>query len=61
MTKDFTLQQIAEGLPKSLLYATDQDLQGFQHIINETVKLREGHKHLQKLIKEFSTSGIQRA
>lgn len=61
VTKDFALQQIVEGLPKSLLNATDQDLQGFQHIIDETIKLREGHKNLQKLIKEFSTSMIQRS
>ena len=60
MTKDFTLQQIAEGLPKSLLNATDKDLQGFQIIIDETIKLRDGHKNLQKLVKDFSSSMVQR-
>jgi len=60
VTKDFTLQQIAEGLPKSLLNATDKDLQGFQIIIDETIKLRDGHKNLQKLVKDFSSSMVQR-
>jgi hypothetical protein len=58
---DLTLQQLAEGVPKSLLNASDKDLEGFQHIIEETIKLREGHRNLQKLIKSFSTSGIQRS
>jgi len=58
---DLTLQQLAEGIPKSLLNASDKDLEGFQHIIEETIKLREGHRNLQKLIKSFSTSGIQRS
>ncbi|OIK16172.1 hypothetical protein BIV60_05905 [Bacillus sp. MUM 116] len=60
VTKDYTLQQLAEGLPKSLLNASDQELQGFQMIIDETIKLREGHRNLQKLIKSFSTAQIQR-
>ncbi len=38
---DLTLQQIVEGLPKSLLNATDKDLEGFQKIIEETIKLRK--------------------
>jgi hypothetical protein len=57
---DLSLQQIVEGLPKSLLYATDRDLEGFQRIIEETIKLREGHKNLQKMVKSFSTTTIQR-
>ncbi|MCM3161049.1 MULTISPECIES: hypothetical protein [Bacillaceae] len=61
MRDDLTLQQLAEGIPKSLLNASDKDLEGFQHIIEETIKLREGHRNLQKLIKSFSTSGIQRS
>jgi hypothetical protein len=56
-----TLQQIAEGLPKSVLNASDKDLEGFQKIIEETIKLREGHRNLQKMIKSYSTSGIQRS
>lgn len=58
---DLTLQQIAEGLPKSVLNASDKDLEGFQKIIEETIKLREGHRNLQKMIKNFSTSVIQRS
>ena len=60
MRDDMTLQKIAEGIPKSLLNASDKDLEGFQKIIEETIKLREGHRNLQQLIKSYSTSGIQR-
>jgi hypothetical protein len=56
-----TLQQIVEGIPKSVLNASDKDLEGFQKIIEETIKLREGHRNLQKMIKSFSTNGIQRS
>jgi hypothetical protein len=58
---ELTLQQIVEGIPKSLLNATDKDIEGFQKIIDETIKLREGHRNLQKMIKSFSTSAIQRS
>jgi hypothetical protein len=58
---DLTIQQIAEGIPKSILNATDKDLEGFQKIIDETIKLREGHRNLQKMIKTFSSSMIQRS
>lgn len=58
---DLTLQQLAEGIPKSLLNASDKDIESFQNIIDETIKLREGHRNLQKLIKNFSTNGIQRS
>ncbi|MBM7605521.1 hypothetical protein JOC75_003544 [Metabacillus crassostreae] len=61
MRDDLTLQQIAEGIPKSVLNASDKDLEGFQQIIEETIKLREGHRNLQKLVKGFSTSTIQRS
>ncbi|MFY4775344.1 hypothetical protein [Metabacillus sp. RGM 3146] len=61
MSTEFTLQQIAEGIPKSVLNASDRDLEGFQKIIEETIKLREGHKNLQKMIKSYSTSVIQRS
>ena len=60
MAMDLSLQQIVEGLPKSLLYASDRDLEGFQKIIEETIRLREGHKNLQKMVKNFSTTTIQR-
>lgn len=58
---DLTLQQIAESIPKSVLNATDKDIEGFQKIIEETIKLREGHRNLQKMIKSFSSTMIQRS
>lgn len=58
---DLTLQQIVEGIPNSLLNASDKDLEGFQRIIEETIKLRESHRNLQRMIKGFSTSTIQRS
>jgi hypothetical protein len=60
MSQDITLQQIAEGVPKTLLNASDRDIEGFQRIIEETIKLREAHRNLQKMVKSFSTSTIQR-
>ncbi|MGO4887611.1 hypothetical protein ACJ2A9_07640 [Anaerobacillus sp. MEB173] len=60
MSRDLTLQQIAEGIPKSVLNASEKDLESFQKIIDETVKLREAHKELQRLVKNFASSGIQR-
>jgi hypothetical protein len=60
MSQEITLQQIAEGVPKTLLYASDRDIEGFQKIIEETIKLREAHRNLQKMVKSFSTSAIQR-
>ncbi|QGQ47726.1 hypothetical protein [Metabacillus sediminilitoris] len=61
MREDMTLQQLVEGIPKSVLNASDKDLEGFQKIIEETIKLREGHRNLQKMIKNFSNNGIQRS
>ncbi|WP_077211602.1 hypothetical protein [Bacillus dakarensis] len=61
MSSDATLQQIAESIPKSVLNATDKDLEGFQKIIEESIKLRESHRNLQKLVKNYSTSMIQRS
>lgn len=60
MSRDLTIQQIAEVIPKSVLNATDKDLEGFQRIIEETIKLREGHKSLQKMVQSYSSSVIQR-
>lgn len=60
MSMDLTLQQIVEGIPKSLLNASDRELENFQQIIDETIKLREGQKNLQQLIKNFSAPPIQR-
>ncbi|MEH7332543.1 hypothetical protein V7161_07900 [Neobacillus drentensis] len=61
MAMELSLQQIVEGIPKSLLNASDRDLEGFQNIIDETIKLREAHRNLQKMVKNFSTSNIQRS
>ncbi|MFK2825779.1 hypothetical protein QYG89_08855 [Bacillus sp. B190/17] len=61
MSSDLSLQQIAESVTKSVLNASDKDLEGFQKIMEETVKVREGHRNLQRLIKSFSTSTIQRS
>jgi hypothetical protein len=61
MSLDLTLQKIAEEMPKSVLNASDKDLEGFQKILDETIKLREGHRNLQKMIKSFSSSMIQRS
>jgi hypothetical protein len=58
---DLTLQQIIEGIPKSLLNASDKDLEGFQKIIEESIKLRQGNRNLKNFIKNFSTSTIQRS
>ncbi|WP_227937733.1 hypothetical protein [Alkalihalobacillus deserti] len=61
MNRDFTLQQIAEGLTKSVLNASDKDLEGFQRIIDETIKLREAHKDLHKMVQSYTTSSVQRS
>lgn len=60
MNSDPTLQQIAENVTRSLLNANDRDLEGFQKIIDETIKVRESHRNLQRLVKSYSTSHIQR-
>ncbi|MFJ5622766.1 hypothetical protein ACIQD3_08515 [Peribacillus loiseleuriae] len=61
MSSEINLQQIAESVTRSVLNASDKDLEGFQKIIEETIKVREGHKNLQKLVKSYSTSMIQRS
>ncbi|MCL7747355.1 MULTISPECIES: hypothetical protein [Halalkalibacter] len=61
MNRDLSLQQIAEGMTKSLLNASDKDLEGFQKIIDATLELREAHKELQKMVQSYSSSGIQRS
>ncbi|KMY48764.1 hypothetical protein [Peribacillus loiseleuriae] len=61
MSSEINLQQIAESVTRSVLNASDKDLEGFQKIIEETIKVREGHKNLQKLVKNYSTSMIQRS
>ncbi len=61
MNRDLTLQQIAEGIPKSVLNASDKDLEGFQKIVEATIELREAHRDLQKMVQSFSNSPIQRS
>ncbi|MFC3883975.1 hypothetical protein ACFOU2_10940 [Bacillus songklensis] len=56
--RELTLQQLAEGLPRTLLSASDKDLEDFQKIMNESLKLRDGHKHLQKMIQDFTRKGV---
>ncbi len=56
--RELTLQQLAEGLPRTLLSASDKDLEDFQKIMHESMKLREGHKHLQKMIQDFSRKNV---
>lgn len=53
---DLTLQQIVEAMPKTVLNASDRELEGLQKILQETLKLREGHINLHKMIKNFSLS-----
>ena len=60
MSTDITIQQIAESVTKAVLNASDKDIESFQQIIDETIKLRENHRNLQKMVKSFSTSMIQR-
>lgn len=59
VASELSLKQIVEGIPSSLLSASDRDLEGFQKIIEETIKLRESHRNLQKMIRNFSTSTIK--
>ncbi len=61
VSRDFTLQQIAEGISKSVLNASDKDLEGFQKIVDETIKLREAHKNLHKMVQSYSSSGVHRS
>ena len=61
MSTEVSLQQIAESVTKSVLNSNDKDLEGFQRLIDETIKVRESHRNLQKLLKSYSTSMIQRS
>ena len=61
MSTEVTLQQIAESVTKSVLNANDKDLEGFQRLIDETIKVRESHRNLQRLLKSYSSSMIQRS
>ncbi|MCQ6275021.1 hypothetical protein JMM81_08610 [Bacillus sp. V3B] len=61
MSSEISLQQIAESVTKSVLNANDKDLEGFQKLIDETVKVRESHRNLQRMLKNYSSSMIQRS
>ena len=61
MSTEVSLQQIAESVTKSVLNANDKDLEGFQRLMDETIKVRESHRNLQRLLKSYSTSMIQRS
>lgn len=61
MSTDASLQQIAENVTRSVLNASDKDLEGFQKIMEEAIRVREGHRNLQRLVKDYSTSLIKRA
>lgn len=60
MSNELTLRQIAENVPKSILNASDKDLENFLEIIDESIKLREYHRNLQQLVRNFSTNTIPR-
>jgi len=60
MSTEVTLQQMVESVTRSVLNASDKDLEGFQKIIEESIKVRESHRNLQKLVKTYSSSMIQR-
>jgi hypothetical protein len=61
MSSEISLQQIAESVTKSVLNANDKDLEGFQKLIDETIKVRESHRNLQRMLKNYSSSMIQRS
>ena len=61
MSTEVSLQQIAESVTKSVLNANDKDLEGFQRLMDETIKVRESHRNLQRLLKSYSSSMIQRS
>ena len=61
MSTEVSLQQIAESVTKSVLNANDKDLEGFQRLMDETIKVRESHRNLQKLLKSYASSMIQRS
>ncbi|KMJ56489.1 hypothetical protein AB685_21630 [Bacillus sp. LL01] len=61
MVRDLTLQQIAESVSRPLLNASDKELEGFREIIEETIKVRESHINLKKLVENYSNSKMQRS
>ena len=61
MSTELTLQQMAESVTRSVLNASDKDLEGFQKIIEESIKVGDSHRNLQKLVKNYSSTMIQRS
>ncbi|MDG4656445.1 hypothetical protein P6P90_05830 [Ectobacillus antri] len=57
MNRD-TLHQIVQDIPDGIIHASDKELEELQKILQEALKLREGHKNLQKLIQGFSGKGM---
>ncbi|MBB6448315.1 hypothetical protein HNR44_000264 [Geomicrobium halophilum] len=54
MNKELSLKQIAEGMPKSILNASDKEIEGFQQILDQTLKVREAHHELQRMVQTYS-------
>ncbi|WP_090398461.1 hypothetical protein [Natribacillus halophilus] len=58
MSHDLTLQEIAESIPKSLLNASDKDIEGLQEILEQTLEVRESHKELQRMVKSYTNGHV---
>lgn len=56
MSQDLNLQQIVESIPKSLLNASDKDVEAFQAIIDQTLEVRDSHKALQRMVKDYTST-----
>ncbi|QQK75709.1 hypothetical protein HUG15_09120 [Salicibibacter cibarius] len=56
MSQDMNLQQIAESIPKSLLNASDKDVEALQGIIDQTLEVRDAHKELQRMVKDYTST-----
>ncbi|MGJ9384478.1 hypothetical protein CR203_15155 [Salipaludibacillus neizhouensis] len=61
MNQNVTLQEIAENISKPLLNASDKELEGFRQIIEETIKIRDSHINLKKMVNNYASSKIQRS
>lgn len=61
LNQNVTLQEIAESISKPLLNASEKELEGFRQIVDETIKIRESHINLKKMVTNYSSSKIQRS
>ncbi len=59
VSKDLSLVQVAHGLSETIITASDKELELFQKIIQESFKLRDGHKNLQHLIQSVPQKAAQ--